>query len=184
MVFSSPAFLYVFLPVTMLLYFITPMPKGSPRLRNVTLLFMSLIFYAWGEPRYVFLMVIQCVFAWGFSLPIDRYKGEKAAKVLTALIPKTRNEKGKDTAGCRVLNRVLYWRTDKRMGKLVMVGGGECGRPGTSYETKAIDSEIIALTGKASPNFLFTALGNEDPKLYYKLMGGYTRLSLTVILMS
>ncbi|MCL2391470.1 MAG: MBOAT family protein [Oscillospiraceae bacterium] len=81
MVFSNPSFLYYFLPITLVLYFITPMPKGSPRLRNVTLLVMSLVFYAWGEPRYVFLMIAQCVFAWGLSLLIDKNKGQKAAKV-------------------------------------------------------------------------------------------------------
>jgi len=58
------------------------MPKGSPRLRNVTLLVMSLVFYAWGEPRYVFLMIAQCVFAWGFGLLIDKHRGQKAAKTL------------------------------------------------------------------------------------------------------
>jgi len=57
------------------------MPKGSPRLRNLTLLVMSLVFYAWGEPRYVFLMVAQCVLAWGFSLLISKSQGKKAAKV-------------------------------------------------------------------------------------------------------
>jgi len=56
------------------------MPKGSPRLRNLTLLVVSLVFYAWGEPRYVFLMVAQCVSAWGFSLLIEKYRGKQAAK--------------------------------------------------------------------------------------------------------
>ncbi|MCL2367065.1 MAG: MBOAT family protein [Oscillospiraceae bacterium] len=82
MLFSSPSFLYYFLPIALILYFITPMPKGSPRLRNVTLLVMSLVFYAWGEPRYVFLMIAQCVFAWGFGLLIDKHRGQKAAKTL------------------------------------------------------------------------------------------------------
>ena len=81
MVFSSPSFLYYFLPVTLILYFLVPMPKGSPRLRNLTLLVMSLIFYAWGEPKYVFLMVIQCVAAWVFGLLIVKYRGQKASKV-------------------------------------------------------------------------------------------------------
>jgi len=81
-VFSSPAFLYYFLPVTLIAYFLTPTPKGSPRLRNVTLLVASLVFYAWGEPRYVFLMVAQCISAWGFSLLITKYNGRKAAKAL------------------------------------------------------------------------------------------------------
>jgi len=82
MVFSSPSFLYYFLPATLILYFITPMPKGSPRLRNITLLAASLLFYAWGEPRYVFLMIAQCIFAWGFSLLIEKHRGTKASKIL------------------------------------------------------------------------------------------------------
>ena len=81
MVFSSPTFLYYFLPITLIVYFLTPMPKGSPRLRNLTLLVASLVFYAWGEPRYVFLMIAQCLFAWGFSLLIDKYRGKRAATV-------------------------------------------------------------------------------------------------------
>jgi len=85
MVFSSPTFLYYFLPITVILYFIIPMPKGSPRLRNLTLLITSLVFYAWGEPRYVFLMIAQCVAAWGFSLLIEKHKGQKQAKAYMLL---------------------------------------------------------------------------------------------------
>ena len=81
MVFSSPVFLYYFLPITLILYFVIPTPKGSPRYRNLLLLLASLVFYAWGEPRYVFLMVAQCVAAWGFSLLIEKNKGKKSAKV-------------------------------------------------------------------------------------------------------
>jgi len=79
-IFSSLTFLYYFLPITLVVYFLTPMPKGSPRLRNLALLVASLVFYAWGEPRYVFLMVAQCVAAWGFSFLINKYSGRKAAK--------------------------------------------------------------------------------------------------------
>jgi len=78
-VFSSPTFLYYFLPLTLIVYFLTPMPNGLPRLRNLALLAASLIFYAWGEPWYVFLMAAQCVLAWGFSLLIDKYRRRKAA---------------------------------------------------------------------------------------------------------
>ena len=81
MIFSGPSFLYYFLPITLILYFLTPMPKGSPRLRNVTLLVASLVFYAWGEPRYVFLMIAQCILAWVFSIFIEKYRGKTASKV-------------------------------------------------------------------------------------------------------
>jgi len=64
----------------MALYFLTPKLKGSPRLRNITLLVVSLVFYAWGEPRYVFLMVGQCFAAWGFSLLITKYRSRRIAK--------------------------------------------------------------------------------------------------------
>jgi len=41
---------------------------------------MSLVFYAWGEPWYVFLMIAQCVSAWGFGLLIEKFRGHKASK--------------------------------------------------------------------------------------------------------
>ena len=65
------------------------MPKGSPRFRNLTLLVASLVFYAWGEPSYVFLMAAQCISAWGFGLLIDKFRGKKTSKafmLVSALI--------------------------------------------------------------------------------------------------
>ncbi len=53
MLFSSIPFLYYFLPAVMLCYFLSP--KG---LKNTALLVFSLGFYAWGEPKYVFLMLV------------------------------------------------------------------------------------------------------------------------------
>ena len=52
MLFSSIPFLYYFLPAVLLLYFLVP-----AKFRNAVLLLSSLIFYGWGEPRYVILMV-------------------------------------------------------------------------------------------------------------------------------
>jgi alginate O-acetyltransferase complex protein AlgI len=54
LVFSSLLFLFRFLPVAMLLYFIVP-----PRLKNFTLLVLSLFFYAWGEPKYIWIMIVS-----------------------------------------------------------------------------------------------------------------------------
>jgi len=85
MLFSSVTFLYWFLPVTLAVYFITPMPKGSPRLRNAVLLAASVVFYAWGEPRYILLMAAQCVSAWGFGLLIWKFRGRRASKVWMAI---------------------------------------------------------------------------------------------------
>ena len=52
MLFSGIPFLYCFLPLVVLVYFLVP--RG---LKNTVLLLFSLVFYGWGEPKYVFLML-------------------------------------------------------------------------------------------------------------------------------
>ena len=54
MVFSSPTFLFLFLPIVFLLSFAL---RKSIKAGNILLLVMSLLFYAWGEPVYVLLML-------------------------------------------------------------------------------------------------------------------------------
>ena len=85
MLFSSVTFLFGFLPVVLALYFITPMPKGSPAVRNGLLLGVSLIFYAWGEPVYVLLMLAQCFAAWLFGLGIEKWRGKRLGKLVFVL---------------------------------------------------------------------------------------------------
>ena len=68
MVFSSLLFLYVFLPVCLLLYFLVPGLTG----KNIVLLCASLVFYAWGEPVYVFLMLAVAALNWGFGLLLEK----------------------------------------------------------------------------------------------------------------
>jgi len=85
LLFSSIGFLYYFLPVTLILYFILPAPGGSPRFRNLFLLLASLVFYAWGEPGYVFLMIAQCGSAWFLGLCIDRYRGRAKALMMVSV---------------------------------------------------------------------------------------------------
>ncbi|MCL1804633.1 MAG: MBOAT family protein [Clostridiales bacterium] len=82
MVFSRIEFLYYFLPITLFLYFITPAPGGSPRLKNTILLAASMVFYAWGEPIYVLLMAAQCTAAWLFGLLMDRYRSKAKGVML------------------------------------------------------------------------------------------------------
>ncbi|SYX84132.1 MBOAT family O-acyltransferase [Paenibacillus alvei] len=78
MVFSSLIFLYFFLPITILIYFIAP-----NQLRNATLIVASLVFYAWGEPVYIFLMLFSTVIDYGYGLLIDKYRHRKStAKAL------------------------------------------------------------------------------------------------------
>lgn len=56
------------------------------------------------------------------------------------------------------------------MGKIVAIGGGENGRKGTVYETGPSDREIIRLTNKTNPQFLFIGLANSYPDGYYEVM--------------
>lgn len=73
LVFSSLIFLYLFLPMTLLIYFIAP-----NQLRNVILIVASLVFYAWGEPVYIFLMIFSTVIDYGYGLLIDKYRYRKS----------------------------------------------------------------------------------------------------------
>ena len=75
MLFSSIPFLYYFLPVVLIVYFLAP--KGA---RNAVLLTFSLIFYGWGEPKYVLLMVFAIVAFYGYGLAISRAKSEAGKK--------------------------------------------------------------------------------------------------------
>lgn len=76
MLFSSIPFLYYFLPLTIFLYFIAP-----GRLKNAVLLLSSLVFYAWGEPKYVLLMGISIFSGYGFGLLIEKYRQERCGRV-------------------------------------------------------------------------------------------------------
>ena len=67
MVFSSLEFLLAFLTVTLLVYFVVPL-----KLRNIVLLVVSLIFYGWGEPVYVFLMIFTITVDYIFGLLVER----------------------------------------------------------------------------------------------------------------
>ena len=61
MVFSNLIFLYLFLPVCLVFYFLCQ----SIRAKNVVLVLFSLLFYAWGEPVYLFLMLASVTVNWG-----------------------------------------------------------------------------------------------------------------------
>ncbi len=69
MLFSSIPFLYYFLPAVMLLYFLVP-----KCLKNTVLLVFSLFFYAWGEPKYVVLMIFSILLFYGCGLAIGHSK--------------------------------------------------------------------------------------------------------------
>ncbi|MDD6266204.1 MAG: MBOAT family protein [Clostridia bacterium] len=76
MLFSSIGFLYVFLPITLAVYFIVPF-----RFKNFVLLIASLAFYFYGEPIYTLLMLGTCVSAYIHGLLIHACRRNKASKV-------------------------------------------------------------------------------------------------------
>lgn len=71
MVFSKPIFLFGFLPIVLLLYYIAPR-----KFKNFVLLFMSLIFYAWGEPKLLLLMVFTIFVDYTAGLLINKYSNK------------------------------------------------------------------------------------------------------------
>ncbi|MGF6570703.1 alginate O-acetyltransferase complex protein AlgI [Paraburkholderia sp. GAS333] len=73
MVFSSAVFLYFFLPIVLGLYYVL-----AHRFRNLLLLVASLIFYAWGEPEYLTLMILSILFNWTIGLAMARAPGRRS----------------------------------------------------------------------------------------------------------
>ena len=80
MVFSSLIFLYAFFPLCMLAYLLAPGLKA----KNVVLLVFSLIFYAWGEPKYVLLLVLMSLFDWFAALRIDKAEDRRRRRAWVA----------------------------------------------------------------------------------------------------
>ena len=79
MVFSSLYFVYLFLAVVFLAYF----TRKNVKQKNIVLVIASLVFYAWGEPIWVFLLVFSSFINWFFALLIGKNKGKPAAKIFT-----------------------------------------------------------------------------------------------------
>jgi len=80
MVFSSPIFLFLFLPIVLALYFTLP-----THLRNVWLLGASLAFYAWGEPRFAVIMLASIAANYGFGLWLGRVRERPGGRAVLAL---------------------------------------------------------------------------------------------------
>ena len=81
MVFSSIPFLFFFLPIFLVLYFIVPF-----KLKNIVLLIFSLIFYAWGEPIYIILMVFSSIVDYTNGRLIEKYQNKKKIFMILSVI--------------------------------------------------------------------------------------------------
>lgn len=80
MLFSSITFLYYFMPITFSVYYVLPM-----RFKNGFLFSMSLLFYAWGEPKYVFIMLFSIISSFLFGLLIEKTDDDKKRKLYLVL---------------------------------------------------------------------------------------------------
>lgn len=89
MIFSSLLFLFRFIPVFFLIYYIVPF-----RFKNAVLLIGSIIFYAWGEPKFLILIIISILFNYFAGLLIDYFKNKaenRRRQETTTDIVKTKN---------------------------------------------------------------------------------------------
>lgn len=81
MLFSSMTFLFLFLPIVFVVYYCCP-----KRFKNDVLLFASLFFYAWGEPRYVSIMILLILINYAGALLIEKKDKKKTLLILTVLL--------------------------------------------------------------------------------------------------
>ena len=80
MLFSSTTFVFMFLPIVLLLYLIS-----KKELHNPILLIASIIFYAWGEPRYAIIVILQIISGYIFGILIDKYRNRSFINIILIL---------------------------------------------------------------------------------------------------
>ncbi len=97
MVFSNLLFLYLFLPLNLLFYFFAK----DIRSKNIVMIVFSLIFYAWGEPKYVFLLLGMTLWSWGAGILVQKYRHTPRAKLLL----------GVAVGGCLILLGIFKYLT-------------------------------------------------------------------------
>lgn len=81
MLFSSMTFIYFFLPIVLLLYLVT-----KKELHNPILLIASIIFYAWGEPKFLAIMLLTILLNYFGAVAIDKYKTNKTLILVCTIL--------------------------------------------------------------------------------------------------
>ena len=81
MVFSTPYFLFLYLPIVLLLYYITPL-----KLRNLVLLIVNLVFYGWGEPVYILIMFVSIAIDYTHGMLVTRCKAKGSIRGAKAAV--------------------------------------------------------------------------------------------------
>lgn len=85
MIFSSTYFLFLFLPIVLFVYYV-PLKKFR-NAQNVFLLISSLLFYAFGEPKFVFIMILSILINYIFGILVDRFRKDKLkSKLILSLM--------------------------------------------------------------------------------------------------
>lgn len=83
MLFSSTTFIYLFLPAVLFFYYVVC--RKSRKAQNILLLLASLFFYAWGEPKFVLVMMTSIVINWAIGLLVSKNKGSSIARLLVVI---------------------------------------------------------------------------------------------------
>lgn len=81
MIFASLLFLFIFLPLNLILYFALPSLKA----KNAVLIAFSLLFYAWGEPVWVLLLILTAFLDYNNAKMIEKYRGTRKATLFLLL---------------------------------------------------------------------------------------------------
>ena len=81
MLFSSLTFIFIFLPIIIIVYYLS-----KDKYKNYVLLFFSLIFYSWGEPKYIIPMILSIIFNYYFAIFIDKFSKNKKLKKLILVL--------------------------------------------------------------------------------------------------
>ena len=72
MVFSSLTFLFIYFPITLMVMKLSPL-----KYRNFCLLVLSLLFYSYGEPKYIIIMLVSCIVDYFNGYMVDKYRDNK-----------------------------------------------------------------------------------------------------------
>ena len=81
MVFSSFSFIFVFLPIVLAIYFLV-----KDKYKNICICIASLIFYAWGEPKNIILMLLSVLVNYWFAIYIGKQEGKRKSYYLFLIL--------------------------------------------------------------------------------------------------
>ncbi len=81
MVFSTSVFLYLFLPITLIIYYLSP-----KKAKNLIILLSGLLFYSWGEPIYVVVMLISTMIDYFAGIIMNKFEGKKGPRTVCLIV--------------------------------------------------------------------------------------------------